>query len=151
MELFSNIIHEVRTFSFFFPTLAITVRVIKVMISGIAFDRLAGSHAGVFRGASVGDYLSSGDRLRRLRSFPYDRFKIYTVVQIVQIELSYILSMGSRSSQSYGSFAIIWVVFQLRSSLSSHHYLRSLGQSRRSGLSYGKQRGLKYKQNVKIK
>ena len=150
MELFSNIIHEVRTFSFFFPTLAITVRVIKVMISGIALDRLAGSHAGVFRGASVGDYLSS-DRLRRLRSFPYDRFKIYTVVQIVQVELSYILSMGSRSSQSYGSFAIIWVVFQLRSSLSSHHYLRSLGQSRRSGLSYGKQRGLKYKQNVKIK
>ena len=134
----------------FFPTLAITVRVIKVMISGIVLDRLAGSHAGVFRGASVGDYLSS-DRLRRLRSFPYDRFKIYTVVQIVQIELSYILSMGSRSSQSYGSFAIIWVVFQLRSSLSSHHYLRSLGQSRRSGLSYGKQRGLKYKQNVKIK
>ena len=60
MELFSNIIHEVRTFSFFFfSTLAITVRVIKVMISGITFDRLAGSHAGVFRGASVGDYRSS--------------------------------------------------------------------------------------------
>ena len=87
MELFSNIIHEVRTFSFFFPTLAITVRVIKVMISGIALDRLAGSHAGVFRGASVGDYRSS-DRLRRLRSFPYDRFKIYTVVQIVRGRLS---------------------------------------------------------------
>lgn len=61
MELFSNIIHEVRKFSFFFPTLAITVRVIKVMISGIEFDRLAGSHAGVFRGASVGarDHRSS--------------------------------------------------------------------------------------------
>ena len=59
MELFSNIIHEVRIFSFFFSTLAITVRVIKVMISGIAFDRLAVSHAGVFRGASVGDYRSS--------------------------------------------------------------------------------------------
>lgn len=130
-------------FGFFFSTLAITVRVIKVMISGIAFDRLAGSHAGVFRGASVGDYRLS-DRLRRLRSFLYDRFKIYTVVQIVQIELSYILSMGSRSSQSYGSFAIIWVVFQLLSSLSSEHYLRSLGQSRRSGLSYGNQRELKY-------
>ena len=104
----------------FFPTLAITVRVIKVMNSGIAFDRLAGSHAGVFRGASVGDYRSS-DRLRRLRSFPYDRFKIYTVVPIVRLELSYILSMRSRSSPSYGSFAIIWVVFQLRSLLSFQH------------------------------
>ena len=59
MELFSNIIYEVRTFSFFFSTLVITVRVIKVMISGIAFDRLAVSHAGIFRGASVGDYRSS--------------------------------------------------------------------------------------------
>ena len=60
MELFSNIIHAVRTFSFFFfLTLAITVRVIRVMISGIEFDRLAGSHAGVFSGASVGDYRSS--------------------------------------------------------------------------------------------
>ena len=46
-------------FVFFFSTLAITVRVIKVMISGITFDRLAGSHAGVFSGASVGDYRSS--------------------------------------------------------------------------------------------
>ena len=86
-------------FRFFFPTLAITVRVIKVMISGIAFDRLVGSHAGVFRGASVGDYRSS-DRLRRLRSFPYDRFKIYTVVPIVQIELNF--GMRPRSSQSSG-------------------------------------------------
>ena len=60
MELFSNIIHAVRTFSFFFfLTLVITVRVIRVMISGIEFDRLAGSHAGVFSGASVGDYRSS--------------------------------------------------------------------------------------------
>ena len=44
---------------FFFLTLVITVRVIRVMISGIEFDRLAGSHAGVFSGASVGDYRSS--------------------------------------------------------------------------------------------
>ena len=44
---------------FFFLTLAITVRVIRVMISGIEFDRLADSRAGVFRGASVGGYRSS--------------------------------------------------------------------------------------------
>ena len=41
---------------------------IKVMTSGIAFDR--------------------PDRLSRLRAFPYDRFKIYTIVPIVRIELN---------------------------------------------------------------
>ena len=38
------------------------------MISGIAFDR--------------------PDRPSRLRPFPYDRFKIYTIVPIVRIELN---------------------------------------------------------------
>ena len=41
---------------------------IRVIISGIAFDR--------------------PDRLSRLRAFPYDRFKIYTIVPIVRIELN---------------------------------------------------------------
>ena len=38
------------------------------MTSGIAFDR--------------------PDRLSPLRAFPYDRFKIYMIVQIVRIELN---------------------------------------------------------------
>ena len=38
------------------------------MISGIAFDR--------------------PDRLSRLRAFPHDRFKLYTIVPIVRIELN---------------------------------------------------------------
>ena len=97
MELFSNIIHEVRIFSVFFPTLAITVRVIKVMISGIAFDRLAFSHA--FLGELVWETIDHPDRLRRLRSFPYDRFKIYTVVLIVHIELNYILSRDYKGNR----------------------------------------------------
>ena len=41
---------------------------IKVMTSGIAFDR--------------------HDRLSPLRAFPYDRFKIYMIVPIVRIELN---------------------------------------------------------------
>ena len=41
---------------------------IKVMSSGIAFDR--------------------PDRLSRLRAFTYDRFKIYKIVPIVRIELN---------------------------------------------------------------
>ena len=41
--------------------------IIIVMISGIAFNR--------------------PDHLSRLRAFPYDRFKIYTIVLIVRIEL----------------------------------------------------------------
>ena len=44
----------------------------------------------------------------RLRAFPYDRFKIYMIVLIVQIELN---SIQARSSQSSGSFAIVWVAF----------------------------------------
>ena len=28
------------------------------------------------------------DRLSRLRAFPYDRFKIYTIIPIVRIELN---------------------------------------------------------------
>ena len=43
------------------------------MISGIAFDR---------------PY-----RLSRLRTFPYDRFKIYTIVPIVRIDLNSIRSI----------------------------------------------------------
>ena len=43
------------------------------MISGIAFDR--------------------PDRLSRLRMFPYDRFKIYTIVSIVRIDLNFIHSI----------------------------------------------------------
>ena len=42
---------------------------LKVMISGIAFDRF--------------------DLLSLLRAFPFDRFKIYTIVPIVRIELSF--------------------------------------------------------------
>ena len=38
------------------------------MISGIAFDR--------------------SDRLSPLRTFPYDRFKIYAIVSIVRMELN---------------------------------------------------------------
>ena len=70
---------------------------IKVMISGIAFDRF--------------------DRLSRLRSLPYDRFKIYTIVSIVRIELNSIQAIevvsivqvicdrpGSVSRWSYQSF-----------------------------------------------
>ena len=41
---------------------------IAVMISGIAFDR--------------------SDRLSRLIAFPCDRFKIYTIIPIVRIELN---------------------------------------------------------------
>ena len=62
---------------------------IKVMTSGIAFDR--------------------PDRLSRLRAFPCDRFKIYTIIPIVRENST--LSKRSRSSQSSGSFAIVWVAF----------------------------------------
>ena len=47
------------------------------------------------------------DRLSRLRALPYDCFKIYTIVPI----MNSILSKRSRSSQSSGSFAIVWVAF----------------------------------------
>ena len=68
---------------------------LKVMTSGIAFDR--------------------PDRLSHLRVFPYDRFKVVSVVQVVCDRL--------------GSVSII-------SSRSSEHFLRRLG---RSGRSYGNQ------------
>ena len=42
------------------------------MISGIAFD--------------------CHDRLSRLKAFPYDRFKIYTIVPIVRVAFPYDLS-----------------------------------------------------------
>ena len=63
---------------------------IKVMISGIDFDR--------------------PNCLSCLRVFPYDRFKIFTVVPIVRDRTSS-LSKGSRSSQSSGSFVITQVAF----------------------------------------
>ena len=62
---------------------------IVVMISGIAFDR--------------------PDRLSRLRAFPCDRFKIYTIIPIVRENST--LSKRSRSSQSSGSFVIVRVAF----------------------------------------
>ena len=66
------------------------ITAIIVMISGIAFNR--------------------PDHLSRLRAFPYDRFKIYTIVLIVRIELISI-QVYSRSSQTSVLFAIILVVF----------------------------------------
>ena len=68
------------------------------MTSGIAFDR--------------------PDRLSHLRVFPYDRFKVVSVVRLVCDRL--------------GSVSII-------SSRSSEHFLRRLGRSGRSGRSYGNQ------------
>ena len=85
---------------------------IKVMTSGIAFDRLS-----------------------RLRAFPYDRFKIYMIVPIIRIELNSIQAIEVVSvvrvicDRLRGSVSI-W------SSRSSEHFLRRLG---RSGRSYGNQ------------
>ena len=87
---------------------------IKVMSSGIAFDR--------------------PDRLSRLRAFPYDRFKIYKIVPIVRIELN--------SIQAIEVVSVVRVVcdrlgsVSIWSSRSSEHFLRRLG---RSGRSYGNQ------------
>ena len=89
---------------------------LKVMISGIAFDRF--------------------DRLSRLRAFPYDRFKIYTIVPIVRIELN------SNPSDRLEVVPIVRVVcvrpsdVSIWSSRSSEHYLRRPG---RSGRTYGNQ------------
>ena len=84
------------------------------MISGIAFDR--------------------PDRLSRLRAFPHDRFKLYTIVPIVRIELNSVQAIKLVSVVRVfcgrpGSVSI-W------SSRSSEHYLRRL---RRSEHSYGNQ------------
>ena len=52
------------------------------MTSGIAFDH--------------------PDRLRRLRAFPYDRFKMNMIVSIVRIELN--------SIQAIEVVSVVWVV-----------------------------------------
>ena len=87
---------------------------IKVVTSGIAFDRLS-----------------------RLRAFPYDRFKIYMIVPIVRIELNSIQAIEVVSvvrvvCDRLGSVSL-W------SSRSSEHFLRRLGRSGQSGRSYGNQ------------
>jgi len=82
---------------------------IKVMTFGIAFDRLG--------------------RVSRLRAFPYDRFKIYTIVPIVRIDLN--------SRHSIEVVSIVRVVcdrpdnVSIWSSRSSEHYLRRLGRGTR--------------------
>ena len=87
---------------------------IKVMTSGIAFDR--------------------PDRLSRLSAFPYDPFKIYKIVPIVRKELN--------SLQAIEVVSVVRVVWDrlgsvsIWSSRSSKHFLRRLG---RSGRSYGNQ------------
>ena len=87
---------------------------IKVMTSGIAFDR--------------------PDRLSRLRAFPYDRFKIYMIVPIIRIELN--------SIQAIKVVSVVRVICDRLGSVSiwsfrsSEHFLRRLG---RSGRSYGNQ------------
>ena len=88
-----------------------SITAIKVMTSGIAFDR--------------------PDRLSRLRAFPYDRFKIYTIVPIVRVELNSIqaIEVVRVVCDRLGSVSI-W------SFRSSEHFLRRLG---RSGRSYGNQ------------
>ena len=48
------------------------------------------------------------DRHDRLRAFPYDRFKIYTIVPIVRIE--FFPSDRGRLSGP-GRFAVVWVAF----------------------------------------
>ena len=63
---------------------------IKVMTSGIAFDR--------------------PDRLSRLRAFLYDRYKIYTIVPIVRIELN--------SIQAIKVVSVVWVVCDCLGSVS---------------------------------
>ena len=70
---------------------------IKVMTSGIAFDR--------------------PDRLSRLRAFPYDRFKIYMIVPIVRIELNSIQAIEVVSvvrvvCDRLGSVSIVWTFFE---------------------------------------
>ena len=93
------------------------ITAIIVMISGIAFNR--------------------PDHLSRLRAFPYDRFKIYTIILIVRIELISIqvikvVSVVRVVCNHLGSVSI-WP-FQL-----AEHYWRWLGRSGESGLSYGNQ------------
>ena len=83
---------------------------IKLMISGIAFD--------------------GPDSLSRLRAFPYDRFKIYTIIPIVRIDLN--------SIQAIEVVSVVRVVcdrpgiVSIWSFRSTEHYLRRLGRSGRS-------------------
>ena len=90
---------------------------IIMMISGIAFNR--------------------PDHLSRLRAFPCDRFKIYTIVLIVRIELI--------SIQVIKVISDVRVVCDHLGSVSicpsqlAERYWRWLGWSGESGLSYGNQ------------
>ena len=73
----------------------------------------------------------------RLRAFSYDRFKIYMIVLIIQIELNYI--------QAIEVVSVVRVVcdrlgsISIGSTRSSEHFLRRLERLGRSGLSYGNQ------------
>ena len=82
---------------------------IKVMTSGIAFDR--------------------PDRLSRLRAFPYDRFDTIVRRELNSIQAIEVVSVVRVVCDRLGSVSI-W------SSRSSEHFLRRLG---RSGRSYGNQ------------
>ena len=121
LSLISNSAHTpgANIFVLFFSTSAPSrpnlfwITGIKVMISGIAFDR--------------------SDRLSPLRTFPYDRFKIYTIVSIVRMELNSIQAIEVDSVDRVvchrpGSVCI-W------SFRSSEHYLRRLAMAR-SGRSW---------------
>ena len=108
-----------RTLLYYFSTSAASrpnlflMTGIVVMISGIAFDR--------------------PDRLSRLRAFPCDRFKIYTIIPIIRIEL--------KSIQAIEVVSVVRVVCDRPGSVSiwsfrgSEQYLRWLGRSGRSSRS----------------
>ena len=86
-----------RTLLYYFFTSAasrlnlFSITRIVVMISGIAFD--------------------SSDRLSPLRAFPYDHFKIYTIIPIVRIELN--------SIQAIEVVSVVWVVCDRLGSVST--------------------------------
>ena len=80
---------------------------IKVMTSGIAFDR--------------------PDRLSGLRAFPYNRFKIYMIVPIVRIELNSIQAIEVVSVVRFVCDRLGGV--SIWSSRASEHFLRRLGRS----------------------
>jgi len=110
-----------KIFVLFFSTSApsrlnlFSITGIKVMISAIAFDR--------------------PDRLSPLRAFPYDRFKIYSIVPIVRIELNSIQAIEVDSVGHRPGSVSIW------SFRSSEHYLRrqAMARSGRSERSCGNQ------------
>ena len=76
------------------------------MLSGVAFD--------------------GSDRGSRLRMFPYDRFKLYTIVPIVRVELN--------SIQTIEVVAIVRVFcdrpgsVSIKLARSPEHYLKELGR-----------------------